>query len=115
LGRPAQFDPGPGHEGAEGHWPGEEVHRRDEPAPPRPVRRPPLRGRRRSTLTMRRITLLVIEAAALACVITCVAALTGDDSRLPFPAGVVVGALIVAAWVLSRPRLDGGTRSRPAP
>lgn len=65
---------------------------------------------------MRRIvTVLVIEVAALACVITCVAALIENNSHLAFLAGVVGCLLILTAWVLSRPRPDGGTRPRPAP
>jgi predicted phage tail protein len=67
---------------------------------------------------MRRIiTVLVVEAAALGCVITCVAALIGNNSRLGYLTGVVGCLLIVAAWFLSRPRPgpDDGTRPRPAP
>ena len=97
---------------------GEQVHGDDEPGPPRPARRRPFPGRRRlrgghrSALTMRRIiTVLVIEVAALGCVITCVAALIGNNISLAFLAGVVGCLLILAAWILSRPRPDGGNRA----
>lgn len=55
-------------------------------------------------MTVRRIVaVVVIELAALACVITCVAALVGGNRSWGFLAGVVGCVLIVAAWFLARP------------
>jgi hypothetical protein len=91
------------------------VHRPAGQDAPAPVRRRPFRGGRRSALSLRRIVVvLVVEVAALASVITCVAALIRNDSPLGVAAGVVGCALVVAVWFLSRPPPGGRNRSRSA-